>query len=38
MYLKKIPILNEREREFIIGHCTIFSDFFCLVMSYEPQT
>jgi hypothetical protein len=31
---KSIP--NERERDFIIGHCIIFLDFFCLVMSYEP--
>jgi heme/copper-type cytochrome/quinol oxidase subunit 3 len=27
-----------RERDFIVGHCIIFSDFFCLFMSYEPQT
>ncbi len=38
MYLKKKPIRNEREKDFIIGHCIIFSDFFCLIMSYEPQT
>jgi hypothetical protein len=38
MYLKRKPIPNEREREFIIAHYIIFSDFFCLVISYEPQT
>ncbi len=38
MYLKKIPIPNEVEKYFIIEHCIIFSDFFCLIMSYEPQT
>jgi hypothetical protein len=38
MHLKKKPIPNERERDFIVGHYIIFSDFFCLVMSYEPQT
>jgi hypothetical protein len=38
MYLKKKPIPNERERDFIVGHCVIFSDFFCLIISYEPQT
>jgi hypothetical protein len=38
IYLKKKPIPNERERDFIVGHCIIFSDFFCLLMSYEPQT
>jgi thioredoxin-related protein len=38
MYLKKKLIPNEKERDFIVGHCIIFSDFFCLVMSYEPQT
>jgi len=38
MYLKKKPIPNERERDFIVGHCIIFLDFFCLVTSYEPQT
>ncbi len=38
MYLKKKPIPNEKERDFIVGHCIIFSDFFCLVMSYQPQT
>ncbi len=38
MYLKKIPIPNEGEKYFIIEHCIIFSDFFCLIMSYEPQT
>jgi hypothetical protein len=27
MYLKKKPIANERERDFIVGHCTIFSNF-----------
>jgi len=37
-FYKKKPIPNERERDFIIGHCIIFSDFFCLIMSYEPQT
>jgi hypothetical protein len=31
MYLKKKPILNEKERDFIIGHCIILSNFFCLV-------
>ncbi len=36
--MKKKPIPNERERDFIVGHCIIFSDFFYLVMSYEPQT
>jgi hypothetical protein len=25
MYLTKKQIQNEREREFIVGHCTIFS-------------
>jgi hypothetical protein len=38
MYLKKKPIPNEREKDFIVGYYIIFSDFFCLVMSYEPQT
>jgi hypothetical protein len=38
MYLKKKPIPNEREKDFIVRHCIIFSNFFCLVMSYEPQT
>jgi hypothetical protein len=38
MYLKKKPIPNEIEKDFIVGHCIIFSDFFCLVISYEPQT
>jgi hypothetical protein len=38
MYLKKKPIPNERERDYIVGNCIIFSAFFCLVMSYEPQT
>ncbi len=38
MYLKKKPIPNERKRDFIVGHYIIFSIFFCLVMSYEPQT
>jgi hypothetical protein len=38
MYLNRKPILDEKERDFIVGHCIIFSDFFCLVMSYEPQT
>jgi hypothetical protein len=38
MYLKKKPIANENERSFVVGHCIIFLDFFCLVMSYEPQT
>jgi hypothetical protein len=38
MYLKKKPIPNDRKRNFIIGDCIIFSDFFCLVMFYEPQT
>jgi hypothetical protein len=38
MYLKKKPIPNERKKDFIVGHNIIFSDFFCLVMSYEPQT
>jgi hypothetical protein len=23
---------------FVVGHYIIFLDFFCLVMSYEPQT
>jgi hypothetical protein len=31
---KSIP--NEKQRYFIVGHCIIFSNFFCLVMSYEP--
>jgi hypothetical protein len=38
MYLKKNPILNERERDFIVRHCNFILDLFCLVMSYEPQT
>jgi hypothetical protein len=38
MYLKEKPIPIERERDFIVRHCTIFSNFFCLIMSYEPQT
>ncbi len=38
MYLKKKIIPNEREKDFIVRHCIIFSNFFCLVMSYEPQT
>jgi hypothetical protein len=37
MYLKKKPIPNERERDFIVRYCIIFSDFF-IIMSYEPQT
>jgi hypothetical protein len=32
MYLKKKPIPNERERDFIVGHCIDFSNFFCLVI------
>jgi len=35
---KEKPIPNERERDFIVGHYIIFSDLFCLVISYEPQT
>ncbi len=38
MYLKKKPIPNDKERDFIVGHCIIFSDFLYLVMSYESQT
>jgi hypothetical protein len=38
MYLKKKPIPNERERDFTVGYCSIFSNFFCLILSYEPQT
>jgi hypothetical protein len=38
MYLKKKPIPNERKKDFIVGHCIIFSNFFFLVMSYEPHT
>ncbi len=38
MYLKKKPIPYERKIDFIVGHCIVFSDFFCLVMSYESQT
>jgi len=38
MCLKKKPIENERERDFIVAHCIIFSNFFCLVMSYELET
>jgi hypothetical protein len=38
MYLKKKSTPNERERDFIVGHCINFSDFFCLVMFHEPQT
>jgi hypothetical protein len=38
MYWKKKPVPNERERNVIVGHYIIFSDLFCLVMSYEPQT
>jgi hypothetical protein len=38
VFEKKKPIPNEREKYFIIGHCIIFLDFFCLVMFYEPQT
>jgi hypothetical protein len=37
MYLKKSRS-NEKELNFIVGHYIIFSNFFCLVMSYEPQT
>jgi hypothetical protein len=29
MYLKKKPIPEERENDFIVGHCIIFLDFFC---------
>jgi hypothetical protein len=28
MYLKKKPIPNEKERNFIVGHCITFSNFF----------
>jgi hypothetical protein len=28
MYLKKKPMPNEKERDFIVGHCIIFSNFF----------
>jgi hypothetical protein len=28
MYLKKKPIPNKKEKDFIVGHCIIFSDFF----------
>jgi hypothetical protein len=38
MYLKKKPIPNEKKKIFVVGYCIIFSDFFCLIMSYEPQT
>jgi hypothetical protein len=38
MYLKKKLIPYEREGDFIVGHNIIFLDFFCLVLSYEPQT
>jgi hypothetical protein len=38
MYLKKKPIPNEKERNFVVGHCIIIFYFFCLIMSYEPQT
>jgi hypothetical protein len=38
MYLKKKTIPNERERDFIVGLCIIFLDFFCLIMFYESQT
>jgi hypothetical protein len=33
MYFFKKPIPNEREKDFIVGYCIIFSNFFCLVMS-----
>jgi hypothetical protein len=33
-----VPIPNERKRDFIVGHCIIFSFFFYLVIFYEPQT
>jgi hypothetical protein len=38
MYLKKKTIPNENEIFFVVGHCIMFLDFFCLVMFYEPQT
>ncbi len=38
MYLKKKPIPNERERDCIVRHCIIFTNFVWLVMSYESQT
>jgi hypothetical protein len=38
IYLKKKPIPSEREKDFIVGNCIIFSNFFCLIMSYESQT
>jgi len=38
VYLKKKLIPNEIERDFLVGHCIIFSNFFCLIISYEPQT
>jgi hypothetical protein len=38
IYLKKKPIPNERKRDFIVGHYTIFSNLFSLIMSYEPLT
>ncbi len=37
MYLKKKKP-NERKKDFIVGYCIIFSDFFCLLVTYEPQT
>jgi hypothetical protein len=37
-FKKKINNKNEIERNFIVGHCIIFSNFFCLIISYEPQT
>jgi len=28
----------QRRKDFIAGHCIIFSVFFCSVMFHEPQT
>jgi hypothetical protein len=35
---RKRPLPYQIRRDFINGHCIIFSLFFCLVMFYEPKT
>jgi hypothetical protein len=40
MYLNKnqYKYIQYWERDFIVGHCIIFSNSFFLVIFYEPQT
>ncbi len=38
LFLGEKPLPYQGIKDFIDGHCIIFSNFFCLVMFYEPQT